>query len=463
MDKINTLVTIQKNYINKLNNPLKLDINYRIKLLKNLKNTILKYEKEIEKAVYKDLGRSKHSTYLAEISSLLLELNYFISNLKKLTKVKKMQPSTLFLGCKGYTKYCPFGIVLVISPWNYPILLSLSPLIGAISSGNTVILKPSEYSKNCSNLLKKIINEALPKECAEVVLGDYNEVTELINLKMDFIFFTGSTNIGKIIMEKAAKNLTPVSLELGGKSPCILDKTANLNMSVKRIAWGKTLNAGQTCISPDYLIIHEDLLNIFVDKFNKYILEFFGSCPLKNEHYTRIINEKNYNRIINYLNNQNIIYGGKYDDKTLKIEPTLILNPSFEDLIMKEEIFAPILPIITYKNKDEIYEIIEKNKNPLALYIFSNDTHFQNELVNNIACGDCCINTTILHTVNFNLPFGGIGNSGIGNYHGKYSFELFSHKKSVLKSNFIIDNTAKYPPYSNFKLTKKLLNLLIKK
>ncbi|MDE6182160.1 MAG: aldehyde dehydrogenase family protein, partial [Eubacteriales bacterium] len=283
------LVNIQKNSFNKLNNPLKIDINYRIYLLKKLKNTILKNQKEISKVVYKDLGRLDFITYTVETYFLISELNYFIKNLKKLSKVKKVKTPLISLGCQSYIKYSPYGTVLIISPWNYPFLLSLSPLIGAISAGNTVILKPSEHTENCSNLLKKIVNEAFPKKYAEVVLGDYNKVTNLIDLKMDFIFFTGSTNIGKIIMEKASKNLTPISLELGGKNPCILDKTVNLKTSVKRIAWGKILNAGQTCVSPDYIILPEDLLNDFIINFKNTIYKFFGFFPTENEQYMPIV------------------------------------------------------------------------------------------------------------------------------------------------------------------------------
>lgn len=459
MEKI---VKKQKNYFNKLNNPLKTDINYRIYLLKKLKNVVMKYEKEIEISIKEDLGREEKSTYFIETAPFLLELDYIIKNLKKWAKAKKVSSTIAFLGYESKIEYSPYGIALVISPWNYPLMLSLGPLIGAISAGNCVILKPSEYCPKTSALIKKIVNEVFPKEIAEVVLGDYHKVTELINLKMDYIFFTGSTSIGQIIMESAAKHLTPVSLELGGKSPCIFEKTADMEIGIKRLIWGKTINAGQTCIAPDYLLIEENMLEKFIKNFKKYTEEFFTEEPIKYENYQPIINEKNFERIVKYLDNQNIIFGGKYDKENLKIEPTLILNPSFDSPIMQEELFAPILPIITYKNKNEIYKIIEKNPTPLSIYIFSKNKDFQNELIKNISFGGCTINATIFHTANFYLPFGGVGKSGIGNYHGKYSFETFSHKKSTFKGTDIIDNISKYPPYKYLNTLKKGINILLK-
>ena len=456
------LVYLQKNYFNKLNNPLKLDINYRIKLLKNLKYTISKYEKEIEICIKEDLAREEKNTYFIETAPLLLELNYIIKNLKKWAKVKNESTPLAFLGYESKIQYSPYGVTLIISPWNYPFLLALSPLIGAISAGNCVILKPSEYCPKTSSLIKKIINEVFPKEIAEVVLGDYHKVNELIDLKMDYIFFTGSTSVGEIIMEKAAKNLTPISLELGGKSPCIFEKTANLNLGIKRLIWGKTTNAGQTCIAPDYVLIEENLLENFLKIFKKSIKDMFTEEPIKCENYQPIINNKNFERILKYLENQNIIFGGKYDKSRLKIEPTLILNPSLNSPVMKDELFCPILPIITYKNKNEIYEIIQKNPNPLSIYIFSKNKNFQNEIIKNIAFGGCTINSTLFHTANFYMPFGGIGKSGIGNYHGKYSFETFSHKKSIFKATDIIDNPIKYPPYKHFEIIQKILKMFLK-
>ncbi len=379
------LVKAQKNYFTQLNNPLKTDINYRISLLKNLKCAIKKYEKEIKLCIKEDLGREEESTYLIEIVPLLLELNYIIKNLKKWAKPKKKLTPIIFLGYKSKVEYFPYGVTLLISPWNYPFLLSFSPLIGAISAGNCAILKPSEYSKKTSEIIKKIVNEVFPKEIAEVVLGDYNKVTELIDLKMDYIFFTGSEYVGKIIMEKAAKYLTPVSLELGGKSPCIFEETANMEIGIKRLLWGKTINSGQTCVSPDYLLIQEDMFLKFLENFKKYTKEIFTKEPINCENYQPIINKNNFERILGYLKNENIIFGGKYNEDSLKIEPTLILNPSLDSPIMQNEIFGPILPIITYKNKNEIYEIIEKNPTPLSLYIFSKDKKFQNELIKNIS------------------------------------------------------------------------------
>lgn len=459
---LKNLVHLQKDYFNQINSPLKTDINFRIELLKNLKQTLLKYEDKICKAINEDLKRNEFLSFTVEFSSIMLELNFIIKNLKKWTKRKKEKTAIIFSPSKSFVEYCPFGTVLVISPFNYPFLLALSPIISAIAAGNCVILKPSEYTESSSKLLKEILNEALPKECCEVVLGDYTKVNELIDLKMDFIFFTGSTTVGKIISQNAAKTLTPVALELGGKSPCILDKYANLEVATKRITWGKTLNAGQTCISPDYLLIEESIVNDFIEYFKKYIKEFYSDSPLKSEFFMPVINEKSFNRVISYLENQNIVFGGKYDKDTLKIEPTLVLNPSLDSLIMQEELFAPVLPIITYKSKDDIYKIIKRNEKPLAIYIFSENESFQNELIKNISFGGCSINDTILHTANFHLPFGGIGDSGMGSYHGKYSFELFSHKKGIFKSKFNPDSKLKYAPFVDTNFLKKFMHFLMK-
>ncbi|WP_250278458.1 aldehyde dehydrogenase family protein [[Clostridium] colinum] len=431
------------------------NINFRIQMLKNLKKSIIKYENDIIMALKKDLNRSEFDSYTAEILPILHEIDYFLKNTKKLSKKIVKKTPKMCLGYKSYEIKDPYGICLIISPWNYPFLLALSPLVGAISAGNCAIIKPSEYSQNSSNILKKIIEDTFDDNYCQVVLGEADVVENIIENNIDFIFFTGSTNIGKIIMKNAAKTLTPVALELGGKSPCIIDKNIDLDKTAKRIVWGKTLNAGQTCIAPDYLLVHNDIKDKLIEKIIFYTKKFLGNEPLKNAQYSKIINEKNFNRILNLIKDTNIIYGGKYDEKTLKIEPTYVDNVSIKQNIMKEEIFGPILPIISYNNLKEVYNIVEYNKNPLAMYIFSKNKKFVNILIENIPCGNICINDTILQVSNHNIPFGGRGNSGIGVYHGKYSFELFSHKKGVLKATNLYDLNIRYN--NNLSLLKKLL------
>ncbi len=433
------------------------NIDFRIKMLNKLKENVIKYEEDIILAIKKDLNRNENTTYMAEILPVLQEIDYFTKNIKKLSKVKSKKTSKLYMGYKSYEIKEPYGVCLIISPWNYPFLLAISPFIGAIASGNCAIIKPSEYSINTSNVLKNIIDETFDKNYCEVLLGDKDIVENVIDNQVDFIFFTGSTNVGKVIMNRASKSLTPVALELGGKSPCIVDKNIDLDKTAKRIVWGKTLNAGQTCISPDYLLIHKDVKDALIEKIIFYTEKFWGKEPLNNENYSKIINEKNFNRVLNLLEGTKVIYGGKYDEKTLKIEPTYVEPPSFEHIIMKEEIFAPLMPILTYENIEELYNIIEKNKNPLAMYIFSTKKIFSDTLIKNIPCGTVCVNDTILQVANHNIPFGGRGYSGIGVYHGRYSYNLFTHRKGVLKATNLYDINIRYKNDINLKLLKSIL------
>lgn len=420
------------------------NIKFRLKMLKKLKANIIKFEKDIVLALNKDLNRSKIYSYTTEILPLITEIDYFIKNIKNLSKVEKKKTPLFYLGYKSYEMKEPYGICLIISPWNYPMLLSFSPLIGAIASGNCAIIKPSEYSYYSGKVLKKIIENTFEEDFCQVILGERDVVENLIDNNVDFIFFTGSTNVGKIIMETASKNLIPVSLELGGKSPCIVDKNTNLNETAKRIVWGKTLNAGQTCIAPDYLLVHKDLKEDLIEKIIFYTEKFWGKEPLNNKKYPKIINEKNFNRALNLLDNTNIIYGGNYNKELLKIQPTYVDNPSINHIIMKEEIFAPIMPILTYEKLSDIYNIVENNKNPLSIYIFSKNKKFINTIIKNIPCGSILINDTILQVSNHNIPFGGRGSSGIGVYHGKYSFDLFSHKKGIMKASKVNNLNIRY-------------------
>lgn len=436
------------------------NLNFRIKMLKTLKNNIIKYEEEIFKAIKKDLNRSDFITYTAEISPVLEEIEYFIKNIKKLSKPKCEKTPKMYIGYKSYVVKEPLGVCLVISPWNYPFLLSLSPVVGAIASGNCVILKPSEFSTNTSMVLKKIISESFTPDYCEVVLGEKEVVQSLIDNKVDFVFFTGNTNVGKSIMERASKTLTPVALELGGKSPCIIDKEIDIKKTAKRIVWGKFLNTGQTCIAPDYLLVHKDIADEFIKNLFYYTKTFWGENALENKNYPKIISENHFNNIISMLDDAKIVYGGKYDKNKLKIEPTFIYNPPMDHIIMKKEIFAPILPILVYGDKNDIYDIVEKNKNPLALYVFSRNKNFVKTMVYNIQSGTVCINDVVLQVSNCNIPFEGVGNSGMHGYHGKYSFDLFSHKRGILKAPFYVDIEARYPHKENLKFIKNISKIL---
>lgn len=428
------------------------NIDYRIKALKRLKETITRNEEKINKALKEDLNKSAFETYMCEIGIVLNELTYTIKNVKKWSKVKKVKTPISQYHAKSFIIPESYGLTLIISPWNYPFMLAIQPLISAISAGNCSIIKPSEYSPNTSKIIKEIIKETFDEEYVAVVEGGITESQELLNEKFDYIFYTGGIEVGKIIMEKAAKNLTPVTLELGGKSPCIIDETANLELAAKRIMFGKILNAGQTCVSPDYILVHNNVKEEFTKKIEKYIIEFLGNKPISNADYPKIINEKHFERLQNLITNENIIFGGNFDKETLKIEPTIIDNVKLDSPIMKEEIFGPILPILSFENIENAIEIVKKKEKPLALYLFTNNKKVENKILNEISFGGGCINDTIIHLASSELCFGGVGTSGMGTYHGKYGFDTFTHYKSILKKYNWIDMPMRYHKYTNKKL-----------
>ena len=360
---------------------------------------------------------------------------------------------------KSKIKLVPRGNVLIMSPWNYPFLLAIEPLVDAISAGNTVVLKPSAYSPATSDVVFKIINNIFPEEYVKVVRGGRKENEALLSYKYDYIFFTGSQNVGKEVLRKSAENLTPVTLELGGKSPCIIDKTANIPLTAKRIVFGKFLNCGQTCVAPDYLLCHENVKDDLIAEIKKQIIKQFGENPLVNKTYGKIINEKHFNRVKDLIDENKVIVGGKYDENTLKIEPTVMDNVSWDDLIMQEEIFGPILPILTFKSADYIIEKIENRPHPLALYVFSQDKKFIDKITSHCRFGGGCINDVVVHLATPEMPFGGFGESGMGAYHGKFGFETFSHRRSILDKSLCVDLPMRYQPYktSYFKLLKLFL------
>ena len=437
-------------------------IQYRINSLKKLKKNISLNENEIINALKSDLGKSETETFFSEIALIYIEINLALKNVKRWSKKRKVSSSLINFLSSDYIIPEPYGVTLNISPWNYPFQLSISPLIGAVTAGNTVILKPSEFSSKTSEIIKKIIENTFEKGHVDVILGGPEIGSKLLDFNWDYIFFTGSTNIGKIVAQKAAINLTPTTLELGGKNPCIVDETANLKVASKRIVFGKFLNCGQTCIAPDFILVHESVKKDFTEKIIERIKKIYNEDVENSENYSRIINKKHFSRLIKLLEKDKIIYGGKNNPNSNFIEPTLIDGSNFNSSLMKEEIFGPILPVVSYSNKNKLKKILDNYKDPLAFYIFSNDKKFSNELIKRYSFGGAAVNDTISQIVNHRLPFGGIRNSGLGSYHGKQSFKTFSfYKPYIVKSN-IFDLNAKYKIDSSSVLYK-LLKRVVKK
>ncbi|OFO45036.1 aldehyde dehydrogenase [Anaerococcus sp. HMSC075B03] len=431
---------------------------FRKKTLITLKKSIDKYKEEIIYALKMDLNKSSTESYISEIASAFAEIDFSLKNLSDWMKDTREITNMEAMPAKSFTRYEPLGVTLVISPWNYPFLLAINPIVNAISSGNTVILKTSKKSSYTSKIIKKLLDESFDRAFIYCVDNEKVSHDELLSYKYDHIFFTGSQKVGKIIMKKASENLTKVTLELGGKSPCIVDESANLKFAAKRIIWGKLLNSGQTCVAPDYLLVHKDVKKELLRLMKQTILEFYGDRASENPDYPRIIDKNSFERLINLMEGQNIYTGGLYNSKTLKIEPTIIDDVDFSNKIMQEEIFGPILPVIEY---DDIFKVIEKLKfmdKPLSMYIFSEDKEHIDRLTYDLSSGGVCINDTIMHLTNPNLEFGGVGESGMGGYHGKFGFMNFSNRKSIMIRSNNIDIKIKYPPYSKGqeKIIKKI-------
>lgn len=432
-------------------------LKFRKMYLEKLKEVIIKNENDLYEAIYKDFGKSKFDTFATEISFVLKDIDYYLKNMNSLARPKKVK--TNLANQLGSSKIVmePLGCTLVIGAWNYPYQLSLSPMIAALAAGNTCILKPSEVAGNTMKAMAKIINENFPKEYIFVAEGGVEEITEILKLKFDKIFFTGSTKVGQIVYEAAAKHLTPVTLELGGKSPAIVTQSADFEVAAKRIVWGKFLNAGQTCVAPDYILVDEKVKDSFLDALKSYIQKF--NYQPDSEHYTQIINERNFNRLINLIDKDKIYLGGNYDAQKRYIEPTILHEVNWDDAVMQEEIFGPILPVITFNNFNEaLLKIAERDK-ALAAYLFTDNSEEKEHFLNKITFGGGCINDVVMHLSNDYLPFGGVGNSGIGKYHGKYGFQAFSHQKAILERVTWGEPDLKYPPYSEKKSywIKKLL------
>ena len=447
----------QENYFRNGNT---LPISKRKKLLKNLKKEILSNEDKIFQALNNDLRKSNYETYLTEIGILISEIDLFLSNLKKWAKPKKVKSSLLSFPSSDYIYSEPYGKVLIISPWNYPFQLAVLPLMSAVAAGNTVVLKPSEHAPNTSSLIKEIIEKIFDKSHALVVEGAAETASKLLEYRWDYIFFTGSVKIGKIVATAAAKHLTPTTLELGGKNPCIIDDSVDLRLTSRRIVWGKFVNAGQTCIAPDFLIVKRNIKEQLIDHLSKEIERAYGKNPKESEDYPRIVNKTNLSRLSNMIKDTKILFGGEYDIETCYFSPTIIDEPRIDSPIMDEEIFGPILPIISYDDENQIEKLISKYEKPLALYVFSTNKTFSEKIIRKYSFGGGAINDTIIHVGNPNLPFGGVGYSGIGAYHGKSSFDLLSHKKSIVKKGNWLDIKIRYAPYKGkLEYVKKFFKL----
>lgn len=455
MDSIKNILDKQKKFYKSGKTK---EISYRIENLKLLYKAIQKNESNIIQALNTDLNKADFEGYATEIGMVLEEISYMLKNMKRILKVKKVRtPLAQFPSVSKIYKE-PYGNVLIIAPWNYPFLLSVSPLVGAMASGNCTIIKPSNHAPATSSVIKKIMEDTFDEGYITVVEGGREENQSLLDNKFDLIFFTGSKHVGKIVMEKAAQNLTPVVLELGGKSPCIIDKTADIKTSAKRVVWGKGVNSGQTCVAPDYLLVHKDVKTEFINELKKDIEILFGSKPEANLEFPKIINRKHFDRLNRLIETGEVIYGGNANEKTNQIALTLMDNVGWEDPIMQEEIFGPILPIIVYDDLDEAINLINNRPKPLALYLFTKSKEVENKVINDVSYGGGCINDTIVHLATSHMGFGGVGESGMGSYHGKSSIDTFSHSKSVLKKSNFIDIPVRYPPYGKkINLLKKIM------
>lgn len=436
------------------------DISFRIKILKKLKKVILKNEKGINEALKKDLNKSNFETYMTETGMVLSELNYVIKHIKKWAKKKRVRTPIAQFHAKSYQMSEPYGVALIMAPWNYPFMLSIDPLIGAIAAGNCVVIKPSEFAPNTAYIIEKIIKECFEESYVTVIQGDKDVSQLLIDTRFDYIFYTGSTRVGKLVMESAAKNLVPVTLELGGKSPCIVEKSSNLKLAAKRIAFGKILNAGQTCVAPDYILVDKSIKQEFVEYLKETIHNFLGYEQTNNPFYPKIINEKHFNRLKNLLQDEKILTGGKIDKINQKIEITLVDNPDRNSKVMQEEIFGPILPIIEYTQLEEAITFIQEGEKPLAFYLFTENKKVEKQVLQELSFGGGCINDTIIHLATPFMGFGGVGGSGIGSYHGKESFNTFSHIRSVVRKSTWMDMPIRYMPYTSKK--EKLLRFFLK-
>ena len=436
------------------------DVNYRIAALKKLYQAVKQNEASIAAALHSDLGKSSEEGYMCETGIVLGEISYMLRHIRKFAKEQTVATPLAQFASRSYKKPTPYGVTLIMSPWNYPFMLSLDPLVDAIAAGNTVVLKPSAYSPATSRLLKKILSELFPEEYIAVIEGGREENACLLEQKFNYIFFTGSKAVGQLVLEKAAKHLTPVTLELGGKSPCIVDKSAKLELAARRIVFGKFLNCGQTCVAPDYILCHEDVKDRFVECVKKEILRQYGEDYRNNPLYGKIISKKHFDRITGLIDADKVVWGGHSDGDTQKIEPTVLDCVTWEDKVMGEEIFGPLMPILTYNNIEDVIETVNCHDKPLALYIYAENKTIIREVTSRCAFGGGCVNDCIIHLATSNMGFGGVGESGMGAYHGKTGFDTFTHYKSIVDKKTWMDLPMRYQPYN--KLGDKLIHMFLR-
>lgn len=437
-----------------------LPLSHRIEALKKIQSYILTHEAEIGKAIRKDLGKSDFESYMCETGLVLSEITYMLKHIRSFAKEKNVLTPLAQFHSRSFKKPSPYGVALIMSPWNYPFLLTIDPLIDALAAGNTVVLKPSAYSPYTSAVIQSMIEECFDKRYVAVITGGRAENTCLLNEHFDYIFFTGSQTVGKEVMRHAAAHLTPVTLELGGKSPCIVEESANIKLAARRIVFGKYLNCGQTCVAPDYIYCDRKIKDQLLAEIKRQIKRQFRSEPLTNKNYGKIINEKHFDRITKLIDSSKVVFGGKCDRTTLKIEPTVMDHVTFDDAVMQEEIFGPILPILTYDSLDQAIHKINSMPHPLALYVFTSNKTAARKVTARCGFGGGCINDTIIHLATSEMGFGGFGESGMGSYHGKDGFRTFSHYKSIVDKKTWLDLPMRYQPYR--KVNEKLIHLFLK-
>ncbi len=433
------------------------DVNFRIAQLKKLYQWICEHEQEIMDALYQDLNKSPFEAYATEIGIVKEEIKYTLKHLRKWAAPKRVRTPITQFPSKSFIYPEPYGVVLIMSPWNYPFQLTIAPLAGAMCAGNCAVVKPSAYSPATTRLMAGMIKELFSEEYIAVVEGGREANQALLDEKFDYIFFTGSVNVGKYVMEKASAHLTPVSLELGGKSPCIVDETADIKLAARRIVWGKFLNSGQTCVAPDYILVQRSVKDKLIKQIGKCIRKMYGRDALANEEYPKMINEKHFDRVLGLMEGAHIVSGGESDRARLKIAPTILDQVNWESAVMQEEIFGPLLPVLTFYDIKEVIQMVNARPEPLALYYFTKDKRREGKVLKHISYGGGCINDTVVHLATSYMPFGGVGNSGMGGYHGKDSFDTFTHRKSIMKKSLLIDVPIRYAPFKNkLALLKKI-------
>lgn len=433
---------------------------FRLKQLESLKEAMIRHEADLAAALKEDLGKSRMESYMCEIGLTLSELTWMQKHLRSLMRSKRVSTPAAQFAAKSFRSPSPYGTVLIMSPWNYPVLLTLDPLIDAIAAGNTAVVKPSAYAPCTFDVMKTMIEECFPAHYVAVVDGGRAENQALLQQRFDMIFFTGGKTVGREVLRHAAEYLTPVTLELGGKSPCIVDSTAKIRLAAKRIVFGKYLNCGQTCVAPDYILCDKRIRDELITAILAEIEKQFGKEPLKNPNYGKIINEKHFERILGLINGEKLVYGGQSEPKSLRIAPTVLNNITWDDAVMGEEIFGPLLPILTFDTLDEALDTVESHPHPLALYFFSEDKAAQKKVLDTCRFGGGCINDTIIHLATSDMPFGGVGESGMGSYHGRVGFETFSHYRSIVDKKTWMDLPIRYQKYTGLK--EKMMRMFLK-